>query len=164
MKKILNLIDENNLEEMKKLDLSDFTLNQLDSIDTPPLFYAIEKGNFEIVKLLLLCGANPNIQFNGQIPLNIAIRNGEHSIITELLDFHANILESDSNGVTPLHEAAFIGDVLTAEQLIAKGAYIHAKANNKNTPIDLAEKNGHSEMIKLLNEKKMILTLRKLGS
>jgi len=48
-----------------------------------PLHYAAERGNFEIVKLLLAHGANPNVRDNyyRATPMEIAQQKGHYDVV-----------------------------------------------------------------------------------
>ena len=47
--------------------------------------------------------------------------------------------KEDEYGITPLHEAAFVGYKEIAELLIAKGGDVNAKDVDGETPLDAAE-------------------------
>ena len=55
----------------------------------------------------------------------------------------ADVNAKDTDGVTPLQDAALWGHQATAELLIAKGA-------DGKSPLNLARENGHDSMVRLL--------------
>ena len=56
-----------------------------------PLLEATSKGNKELVQILLDALANPNIQHEGSVPLDLASRKGHTSIALMLLDSGAKL-------------------------------------------------------------------------
>lgn len=67
-----------------------------------PILLAVKKNNFELVKLLLNSGANPNVSFGGYeiTPLKIAASNGNFDIVKILLQAGANPNASNQEGET----------------------------------------------------------------
>jgi len=64
------------------------------------------EGLSEIVKLLLVSGANPNIKnIVGYIPLHDAVYYEYPEIVNLLLKFKSNVNEQGESGNTPLHYA-----------------------------------------------------------
>jgi ankyrin repeat protein len=69
------------------------------------LQYASEFGRFEVVKLLLEYGANPNIMNtkNQSTPLHSAAYYGHASVVELLVRAGASINAYNANKITPLH-------------------------------------------------------------
>ena len=113
----------------------------------------------------------------GESPLMSALYRGHHDIVTALIDAGAEIdvfaaaatgrlgdlqrtATSDSiaaysyDGWTPLHLAAFFGQLTAARFLIGAGANVHAVSRNSmtNTPLHAATAGGHTDVALLLLE------------
>jgi len=71
--------------------------------------------------------------------------------VCNLLALHAPVNHSDSNGRTPLHDAARYGRAGAAEVLIGSRANVgsHDKSEGES-PLHLAAKHGHQELVRLL--------------
>ena len=97
------------------------------------LMYAIEKGNNEIVKLLL--DKDANISKDDRI-LATKLRNNQTIIILQnkLIEKDPNYLnERDSNGLTKLMKAVYLGHNDVVKNLVEKGADVNIKNNTGNT-------------------------------
>jgi ankyrin repeat protein len=79
-----------------------------------------------------------------------AVKKANKAAVRELLQKHADANESEPDGTTALHWAAYTDDVETAALLIRAGA--NAKATNRYgaTPLALASTNGNAAMIEAL--------------
>ena len=51
-------------------------------------------------------------------------------------------------GLTPLHVACVEGQLAVVKMLVAAGAQTNLPNNNGSTPLDLAEENGHTAVVK----------------
>ena len=90
----------------------------------------------------------------GEAPVHKAVLS-EHEekhdalgMILETCNADANSI--DSNGWTPLHHAANIGDYQAATILIYNGAKVNSYSNQQRTPLHLAALSNHTEMIVIL--------------
>mmetsp|Transcript_7364 Transcript_7364/g.8859 ORF Transcript_7364/g.8859 Transcript_7364/m.8859 type:complete len:225 (+) Transcript_7364:1173-1847(+) len=91
----------------------------------------------------------------GEAPIHKAVLSPEEEHKTEALeaiieDCHANVNNIDSNGWTPLHHAANIGDYEAAGLLIENGAKVNSYSNQQRTPLHLAAMNNHMELMQAL--------------
>lgn len=136
-------------------------VNKVDGSGTP-LCLAVEFAHKEMVKLLLMHGANPSLKdssSNGVTPLHEAFFNFDKPVeeeIAELLIANgADVNARDSLGNTPL--IALInygkGNKKIAELLIEKGADVNSISNGGNAPLRCAVANQDKEMIELLIKK-----------
>lgn len=89
----------------------------------------------------------------GQTLLHIAIAHGRPDIVQLLLEFKPNVeLESRTSGSTPLEAAAAAGEALIVELLLAHKAKTERTGSSSASmsPIHLAARNGHLEVLRLL--------------
>jgi len=90
----------------------------------------------------------------GDAALVDAVLRGDATAVQQLLKMDGAATIARGDGLTALHAAAIVGDLPTAETLIAAGADVNAKtALLGSTPIDMAAKNGHGSIVTLLLNK-----------
>ncbi|MFT4327646.1 MAG: ankyrin repeat domain-containing protein [Wolbachia pipientis] len=120
------------------------------------LHVAAQKGDVELGRRLLECGANIEIKsktkVGGDTALHLAARNGHKDFVKLLLDSGANVNSVSSTGsrVTPLHEAVYYGHLDVAELLIDRGAAVDAKDRHNFTPLMYASAEGNLAVVRLL--------------
>ncbi|HVK53843.1 MAG TPA: ankyrin repeat domain-containing protein [Burkholderiales bacterium] len=54
--------------------------------------------------------------------------------------------QANTEGNTPLHNAAHEGNLSSLKQLLDKGDDMNARNNAGKTPLDIADEEGHSEI------------------
>ena len=120
-----------------------------------PLHKASKKGNLQIVKALVLLGAEMEANDeDGNTPLILAANEGNTDVVKYLIEIGAQIEAKDNDGQTPLHCA---DNAEVAKCLIQKGANIEAKddearADGNRTPLHVASHNGRTDVVKCLIE------------
>jgi ankyrin repeat protein len=111
----------------------------------------------DVVKVLLERGAKPSVPSRDQgfTPLHSAVATDAgaaiHEIVRLLLDAGADPNAKSREGGTPLHSAAFTGDLETAELLLAYGADPSATDATSQTPLDIARDRRNVELAALLH-------------
>src|SRR5690554_4909553 len=111
-------------------------------------------GNEEIVRYLLLKGADPNqTSDNGYHvnPLYTAVSSNFEAIAKLLVEGGAEVNIIQAGNLTPLHAAAANGNIEMLILLLENGANVLIKDDNGQTPADFAEAKGHHEIAKILS-------------
>ena len=108
-----------------------------------PLHLAAQKGNTELARLLIDKGADVNAKYKNDV-------NGALNQVFSYSGF--SVIATEKYGSSPLHRAADYGRTALAGLLIDKGADVKAKDDMFKTPLDLAEKSGHKNTVKLLTQ------------
>jgi ankyrin repeat protein len=105
-----------------------------------------------VVKALLERGAQPSLPSRDQgfTPLHSAVATdagrAEHEIVRLLLEAGADPNAKSREGGTPLHSAAFTGDLEAAELLLAFGADPNVTDPKGFTPLDVARDRRNVEV------------------
>ncbi|WP_050029281.1 ankyrin repeat domain-containing protein [Verrucomicrobium sp. BvORR034] len=73
--------------------------------------------------------------------------------VRRLLTVDKNLLTDEQGGLRPLHLAAALGHIETAEVLLRGGAFLNEKTSVGETPLELAVRGGRSEMVTWLLDK-----------
>jgi ankyrin repeat protein/thymidine kinase len=116
-----------------------------------PLHIAIDKGNADVVNLLLDAKANiEQLDRNGNSPLLIAVQKGHLEIVTTLLRKGANANCHNKNHTTPLIFAVNQNCMPMVQVLLDAGADPSKSQINKVYPIHIAAKNGDILILKAL--------------
>jgi hypothetical protein len=135
-------VQENDIATVRTLLGNGLDPNTLSRSSTTALYEAISFGHEDMVTLLLEFRASVEAK-NGShqtSALHMAARRGNISILQILLGNGANIMATDAQGNTPMHDAA-IGNAPTAIQELCKhGADINAKNIKGETPLHLLMK------------------------
>jgi len=111
----------------------------------------------DVVKALLDRGAKPSVPSRDQgfTPLHSAVATDTgaaiHEIVRLLLEAGADPNATSREGGTPLHTAAFTGDLEITELLLAYGADPHATDQKSRIPLDVARDRRNVEVAALLH-------------
>lgn len=117
------------------------------------LIFAVRGGDKAVVGLILAHGANVNYEAclmpRCRRPLGEAVSYG-HAQIVALLLSHGADPNLVSNGEWPLIEAVSEGSVEMVKLLVGRGAHTSVKNSRGLTPLALAEKLGHPDIVQYL--------------
>lgn len=148
--KAVQLDNASALSEQLKRGLD---VNYADSTGYSLLMLAARTGSKNSVNLLLANGAKVyQRNMYGDDALLLATFAGREDIVDLLLAKGA-VAEANRDGWTPLHYAAFIGNLPLIERFIKLGIGVNAATANGLTPLSLAAMNGHDEAVRLLLRK-----------
>ncbi|KAK2768684.1 hypothetical protein FQN54_000540 [Arachnomyces sp. PD_36] len=128
--------------------------SHLQSYSRSALRIAIEKGNINLVKMLLAAGVDVNGQFGfpPSTPLGLAIRNGNTELSRLLLDEGAdpNSRTYDTLGGTVLLAAVLLGNIELVQLLLDRGAHINNSGPNRRAVLQAAARTGNFQLVDLL--------------
>ena len=119
-----------------------------------PLFLAIEKGDKDLLELLLTVGADPNqINSNGITPLIFCLNRPCHrkiDILKTLIKFNADVNLCSSSGHSPIMYAIRNSDIEVAKILLANKATLNVINSAGETAFSLAKKSSDKRILNLL--------------
>ncbi|XP_077940380.1 caskin-2 isoform X2 [Gasterosteus aculeatus] len=130
-----------------------------DSNGMRPLHYAAWQGKAESVLLLLRSGAAVNgASLDGHIPLHLAAQYGHYRVSEMLLQHQSNPCLVNKAKKTPLDLACEFGRVQVAQLLLSSNMVVALLEGERKeqtdsaftTPLHLAARNGHKDVISLL--------------
>eukprot|EP00638_Chattonella_subsalsa_P000677 CAMPEP_0117741268 /NCGR_PEP_ID=MMETSP0947-20121206/4811_1 /TAXON_ID=44440 /ORGANISM="Chattonella subsalsa, Strain CCMP2191" /LENGTH=522 /DNA_ID=CAMNT_0005557491 /DNA_START=85 /DNA_END=1650 /DNA_ORIENTATION=+ len=130
-------------------------LDVIDGKGCTPILRAAEAGHFELVKLLNDSGVDLwRKNHNTEGLLYLAALKGHNQILQLILphlqDHPQRFFLHDGDGFSPLHAACLRRSVSTADLLIRAGFDVNLRNKYQQTPLHLASRTGHLEMITLL--------------
>jgi uncharacterized protein len=130
------------------------TLTSYSTDGWSPLHLAAAFGGPQATEFLLNEGADPNARSKNTLnntPLHscVAISKNTH-IAKLLLDKGADVNAVQHGGFTPLHAAAFAGDLPMVHLLLDAGAKLDPKTDDGQTALDLAREKKRDVIVKEL--------------
>ena len=115
------------------------------------LHYACKNGALDIVKMLILKGADIEAEEEGGLtPLMMAATRRHCSVVEVLISSEASPNIKNKKGCTALHNACENGALDIVKMLILKGAIIETEDRNGSTPLMMAARKGHHSVVKKL--------------
>ena len=151
-------INQNQLQppsQKRSIDKKYVDVNAFDSDGMTPLHLAANKGEMEMVHLLIKAGADVNLSTRDKEPwkpIHYAVRYGDLKMVELLLDAGAKIDVPTYDGLYPIHIAAQNGRNLILKRLIEIDPNVNKMTADSEpwAPIHLAIRNGHVETTQIL--------------
>ena len=122
-------------------------------IYSTPLSIAVQNGHYDVSRMLLEHGSNPNqpITLGGVTAVTIASQFDHANIVQLLIECGSNPNQANGlNGTTSLIMASMAGHTRTVEVLLRHSADPTHLANDGGSSILVAAGNGHADVVKLL--------------
>ncbi len=169
---------KNNITEIKKLlKRSPGLVHERDIRQgLTPLHFAAEHGSLSSAEILVAHKADVNAagKKDGRTPLHLAAAGGQAELVSFLLGHGAGKQVKDREGRTPIDLAAHanhakvlqllltsedaaglalyasVGDLASVNRLLAKEVDVNEPDKGNNTPLILAARNGHVEVVRTL--------------
>ena len=113
---------------------------------------AASTGRIELIKLLLIEGADVNQRLGSRNPsaLHEAVRGNYLNVAEFLISVGANVNALGGGENTPLHHAVELNHLEMTKLLIKHGANLEMTNSRGNTALDIAIENNNLEMIDIL--------------
>lgn len=117
-----------------------------------PLHRAASRGHFELCRQLLLLRANPALrESHGAAPIHLVASKGRYFIVDLLLRHDPRGATAvDYGGRTACHMAALKGHLAVVQRLVAGGAGVSVPALDGRTPLDMARRGEHEQIVHFL--------------
>lgn len=129
--------------------------SEIDIHENTALHMAAEFGYVEMCQLLL-SNDKTGLLMNwkndqGYTPMLLAAKYGHVKVVELFLNISPTLLmDNDDMDNSGLHLSASAGQVGVTKLLLQRGAYIDAKNNNQQTPLDCSICNGHLKVTKTI--------------
>ncbi|MBF0316286.1 MAG: ankyrin repeat domain-containing protein [Oligoflexia bacterium] len=143
------------LDVVKHLVSKGADINKANHDGWTPLISAINQGHLEIAVHLIEHAAeiDPSSASNSALIIHAA-QYGHINVLRKLKEKGADLNQKDSvSGWTPLHGAAYTGQLDVVEYLVSEGADINTIHANGVTPLNSAAYAGHLNVVKHLMNK-----------
>jgi ankyrin len=129
-------------------------VNQQDNRGWSALMIAMRENQKELTDLLLNHNVNVNIApKDGANALMMAVKKEDEDLVRRLLDRGADVHHLSRDGMCALRIAVLRGNQPIARRLLNAGANVSAPFANKETPVEVAEREGHKELAAYLRKR-----------
>ena len=121
------------------------------------LIVSSANGHSEMVKLLLDSGADVHAVDSSMkaTALHAAAYLRHPEVMKILIEYGIDIdAQGFYNGYTALHDAVWQNNIKGVKLLVNAGARLDIKGKKGDTPLDLAKKSGHKEIVAILSGQK----------
>lgn len=149
---LFKAISDNDVERVRALASAELDLNRPNRQRGMSLLTeAVERGNPQIVEMLLAFGADVNLRnSSGRSPLMSLTETATPEMVRNLLAAGARPNARTNNGATPLMLAAATSPVRVIKELIDAGANVNARDSSGETCLFYAARSNKPEVISLL--------------
>ena len=120
-----------------------------------PLHWAVEKGQHEIVELLLLNGANASIlDRSNENALHICAQHGSKPCLQQILHVvkQKDLLQKNENDQTPLQIALFMVVRTWVQSILVSMSVLNSAKDSVAAALEDAVSNGRADIVELLLE------------
>ena len=136
------------------LSVPGINANLATNMGVTPLHVAAQKGYLEVVRMLLAArgiNVNPVIHDKHTTPLHLAIYMGHEDVAGLILEApDIDVDQQDEGGLTAVHFAAEYNLPGVAGQLVRRGADVNLTLSLGVTPLFIAARSGHLEVVRAL--------------
>ena len=135
----------------------------LDPRNRTLLHWAAEKGDEEVVKVLLRKSAHINAEDeNGSTAFSLAASNGHVNVVRTLLSNRENVNMRSHSNLATLYRALLWDHTDVAETILNNSVDVHVNAQETDgdTALHLAASHGHIEIVELLLRKGSHINVR----
>ena len=149
---LFKAISDTDVEKVRALVSEDLDLNRSNRQHGMSLLTeGVERGNPQIVEMLLAFGADVNFRSSsGRSPLMSLTETATPEVVRNLLAAGARPNARTDNGATPLMLAAAASPVRVIKELIDAGAKVNARDSSGETCLFYAARGNKPEVISLL--------------
>ena len=155
---LLMASEKGNLSLVRCLVQNNAKVDQSTTQGKTPLYVAAMNGNNDVARYLLESGADVNKRVLGETPLHISVWHEHDNVVRTLLEHEADACLSSDDGSTPLSVAALVG-FTNIDELLQKGADINATDKEGRSPLFIAARQGHLEIVQKLIQNKADINL-----
>ena len=137
----------------KVLKCGKCSVDYIDSEKLTPLHWACIRGHLDVVRVLVSeFKADMTIPTpHGNTPLMLAAVNKRDNVVHALLsDYQCQVDIKDQHGYTELHYSCKFGSVDMVKSLIKHKANVNARTDSGDTPLILAARNKHENVVHTL--------------